>query len=130
MKKSQIKVFEELLADPSFNGKKQLKHLLWLNTAPQKAKVGDCFVVSDPGHRIYGHPIKNFNAKVVGVSAFITDEDWYYKLEMVVIYGGKETVTAVHLFERDLMKCPKATNNTNLVGDPKDEHPDSMDVRF
>ena len=48
MTKSQIKIFEELLASEDFKGKKQLKHLLWLNTAAPKFKIGDCFIVTDP----------------------------------------------------------------------------------
>ena len=128
MKKSQIKVFEELLNDESFKGKNQLKHLLWLNTSKPKHKIGDCFYVSDPSHRVYGHPVRDFKAKIVGVKAFAFDEDWHYELEMEVECGGKKTISKEYALERDLVK--KCKDNRNVLNDPKSKHADSIEVRI
>lgn len=128
MKKSQIKVFEELLQDESFRGKKQLKHLLWLNTAEQKFKIGDCFVVSDPGHYLYGCPVKNFKAKVVKVSAWIHTNEWYYELKMEVHCKGKKITANVCKYESELAKADRCEDNINEIKDAKSDCEESLDA--
>lgn len=114
MKKAQIKVFEELLQDPNFKGKQQLKHLLWLNTTEPKFKEGDCFKVTDHGHTIGGYPVKDFNAKIVKSYAFKTDNEWRYEMEMAIEYNGKHTTSMVYKTESDLLiRCD---DNKNILG--------------
>jgi hypothetical protein len=103
MNKKQIAVFKELLADPNFKGKKSLEHLLWLNTSEPKFKAGDCFKVTDHGHTIAGHPVKNFNAKIVKSYCFKTENQWYYEMEMAIEYNGKHSTSKVYKAESDLV---------------------------
>lgn len=128
MKKSQVKVFEELLQDSNFKGKKQLRHLLWLNTSKPKFEVGDCFEVTDYGHRIYGHQVINFKARVVEVYTWKTDDNWYYKLEMEVICGDKVTISYEHKTESQLIRSKKCKDNRNVLGETKTDVEESLDI--
>ena len=115
MTKQQIKVFEELLKDKDFKGKKALKHLLWLNTSKPKFKVGDCFIVSDPGHRIGNFPVKDFKAKIIEISSWRDEEDWFYHLECFVEINGRQTTTNVHKYETDLDRAIRCEDNVNVL---------------
>lgn len=126
MTNKQIKVLEELLQDEGFKGKKMLRHLLWRNTTEPKYKKGDCFLVSDPGHRIYGHPVKNFKAKVLSASSFINEEEYQYELEMVVQCDGEEYTTKAYKYESELtVKCQ---GNVTVIGEPKTDCPECTDL--
>lgn len=114
MTKQQIKVFEELLKDKDFKGKKALKHLLWLNTSTPKFKIGDCFIVSDPGHSIGVYPVKDFRAKVIEISAWKDVEDWFYKLEASVTINGKQITTNIYKYECDLERAARCEDNVNV----------------
>lgn len=130
MKKSQIKVFEELLQDESFRGKKSLKHLLWLNTSEQKFKKGDCFIVSDPGHIVYGYPVRNFKAMVDRVTAWKDKEEWYYHLVMEIECNGKKMQVEVYKYESELARAEKCKDNKNVIGEPKSEHADAIAIHI
>ncbi len=117
MKDEHIKVFEQLLEDETFKGKKQLRHLLWLNTVAPKFKVGDCFEVSESGRKVYGYPIKNFSAKVIRVYSYTDHETWYYELESEVVCGGKKTTVTVFQPEDKLQKAKRCENNKNTLGE-------------
>lgn len=115
MTKQQIKVFEDLLKDKDFTGKKALKHLLWLNTSTPKFKVGDCFIVSDPGHRVGNFPVKDFKAKIVKISSWRDEEDWFYTLEAYVEINGKNTTTNIHKYESALWQAKSCEDNVNVL---------------
>lgn len=128
MKKSQIKVFEELLADKDFRGKKQLRHLLWLNTSEQKFKEGDCLMVSDRGHIVYGYPVKDFKAKVVEVMSFIHVNEWRYALEAEVECDGKRTTVRICKDESELIRAKKCKDNKNVLGAPASDVEESLEI--
>lgn len=128
MKKSQIKVFEELLQDKDFRGKKALRHLLWLNTVKPKFNEGDCFKVSDSGHRVYGYPVRDFNAKVISIGSFFNENEWRYELEAYVECDGKTTTTKVYKYESELIRAKKCADNVNVLGEAKSTAVESLDV--
>lgn len=133
MTAEQIKVFEQLLNDKGFKGKKQLKHLLWLNTSTPKFQIGECFIVSDPGHRVYGYPVKNFKAKVTEVKAFgggIFESEWRYTLEMECECGYANTVANMFISECVLSRCQRCEDNKNILGTPISKHSESIDVQI
>ena len=128
MDKKYEKMFKELLEDKEFKGKKALKHLLWLNTVEPKFKIGDCFLVTDYGHRIFGHQVINFHAKVVEIKSWRNEEEYQYTLEMDVECEGKHTTSKCFKDEAELMfRCD---DNKNILGTKKSEHADSTDVRL
>lgn len=113
MTKSQIKVFNELIADPNFKGAKQLKHLLWLNTTKPKYNIGDCFKVTDYDHRINGHQVINFKAQIKKISAWKDEEEYFYHLEMICECNGRRITSPANAYESDLIiRCE---DNINIL---------------
>ena len=128
MTNEQIKVFNDLLSDDTFKGKQQLKHLLWLNTCKPKFKVGDCFVVSDRGCKVFGYPVIDFKAKIDKVTAWKDKEEWYYHLTMNVICGDKELEVSVYKYENELLSSEQCTDNKNIIGNAKSPHTSEIDA--
>ena len=126
MDKQQTQVFEELLKDPTFKGKDQLKHLLWLNTSTPKFAVGEFVKVTNYSHRIYGHQVVDFNAKVVKHNSFKHSNQWHYELEMEVTCDGKTKTFEEFASEIDIKGG--ATDNKNLLSSSKSKHSDEISV--
>ena len=112
---SQKKMFEKLLENDAFKGKDQLRHLLWLNTTIPKHSVGDCFLVSEPGHRVFGHPVRNFKGKIIGVHNFKTENVYRYTLEGIVKCGDRQTPVRYYSSESDLVH--RCEDNITVVED-------------
>ena len=113
MNKRQVKAFTQLLEDENFKGKKQLEHLLWLNTSKPKYKIGDCVTITNLLHSIFGHQVIEFKGKVAEIYSFNDSNEWHYRIEMVVICEGKQTVVNEYALESDI-ECG-ATDNFNLL---------------
>ena len=129
MKKSDLKKLEEMRNDPTVKGKKLIDGVIWLNTVKPMFKMGECFEVSDIGHRVYGVPVHNFHAEIKEVSLFWQDKYIQYKLVAHLKVGDKETDTFIYKDERDLMRRRKALDNINIInGDPN--KPESIDLAF
>lgn len=128
MTAEQVKVFEQLLNDKDFIGKKQLKHLLWANTVKPKFKVGDCFIVSDPGRRVYGYPVKNFKAKVTEIKAWTQNDEWHYTLQMEVKCGFAKTTSQLGASESQLSRCQRCEDNENILGVRLSEYVESIEL--
>ena len=126
MKKSEIKVFEELLKDVNFKGKDQLKWLLWRNTTEPKHKVGDCYRASGRGQSVWGYPVKDFKATIKKAYCYKTEMAWYYELEAVCICNGKEHTTTIYTAEYNMGK--KCDDNINVLGEAKSEHAEEMSI--
>lgn len=126
MTQEQIKVFEELMESKETRGKDQLRHVLWLNTTEPKFKIGECFEVTDRGHRIFGYPVKDFKAKITKISSFINEEEWRYELEVEVECDGKMVTSKVYKYERELIK--RCEDNKNIIGIAKSECADELDI--
>lgn len=128
MTKTQIKVFEELLASEGFKGKKSLKHLLWLNTVEPKYKIGECFAVTDPGHSVYGYPVRNLKGKVTKVSSFRDFEEYQYEVELDVTTGDKHQLVNCYFGENKMNTFERCKDNVNVLGDPKNDAAEALDV--
>lgn len=126
MTKAQVKVFEDCLADPKFKGKKFLKNLLWCNTTEPKYKKGDCFKVSDHGHRVYGVPVRNFGSKIVDITSSIQEEEYRYEMDMLIKCNGKEITVKAYKYESELIV--RAEDNVTVIGEPKTNCPECLDI--
>lgn len=115
MTKEQIEVFNQLLADDSFRGKKSLEHLLWLNTTEPKFKIGECFIVSDPGSRVWGNPVKDFKAIITNIRAFRNMREWQYDLEAEVECEGTHIKVTICDSESGLSRCQRCEGNNNVL---------------
>lgn len=128
MTKEQLTVLEDLMKDQKFKGKKQLKHLIWLNTVEPKFKVGDCFLVTDLDHKIYGHPVKDFKGKIIGILSFRDYEEYRYELELVVECNGQKYTTKAYKDENEL--TTRCNGNVTVVGEKKSSVAECIDPRI
>lgn len=126
MTQKQIKVFEELLESKETKGKKLLHYLLWMNTTEPKFKIGECFEVTDRGHRMFGYPVQNFKARITATNTFLREEEWRYELELEVECDGKIATTKVYKYEHELIK--RCDDNKNILGVAKSKYEDTLDI--
>lgn len=113
MNRKQIKAFKALLEDENFKGKKELEHLLWLNTSKPKYKVGDYVWVTNRLRKLYGQEIADFKGKVAEVYAFDHSNEWHYRIEMVILNDGEQTVVNEYALESDIKGG--AYNKINII---------------
>lgn len=129
MNKRDIKILERMIADPDIKGKGSLRKVLWLNTVKPKYKVGDCYKVTDPGHRVYGVPIKDFRAKVERIEYRWDVSVQYgrvvYVMTAHVVNGDKEMDANIYMAEYSIGR--KVKDNVNVI-EGKDKYPESIDV--
>lgn len=112
MTKTQLKVLNELLSDPTFKGKRQLGHLIWANTTEPKYNLGDCYLVSDLGRKMNGHVVKDFGGKIVEIIPDLLAEEYCYRFELVYEEEGRDPYKFyVSLYERDASFCKPASDN-------------------
>ena len=126
MKKSQIKVFEELLQDKDFVGKDQIKWLLWRNTSKPKYKVGEFYKASGRGQYVWGYPVKDFKARIKNVYCYKTEAAWYYEMDAVCICGDKKHVTTIFTAEYNIGR--KCKDNVNKLGESKSDTTEEMNI--
>ena len=126
MKKSEIKVFKELLEDENFKGKEQLRWLLWRNTTEPKFKVGDSYKATSRGTSVWGYPVKDFKATITRAYCYKTEMAWYYEMEAVCICGDKEHKTTIFTAEYNMGN--KCDDNINVLGNAKSEHAEEMSI--
>ena len=115
MTKNQIKVINEIIADPTTKGKEQLKHILWINTTHPKYLIGDCFKVTDTSEKICDIPVRNLKAKIVCQYACQDVNEYYYELEVVCKKAGKPYIATVHQTESDLYRAERCDDNVNTL---------------
>jgi hypothetical protein len=126
MKKSQIKMLQEMLKDKDIKGKKQLERVLWLNTSTPKYKVGQCVKVTDYGHSVYGHRVIDFKAKIVSIRADGWNNQYLYEMEMDITCGDKHTTVMQYSSESVLKGGVR--NNLNVLPSPKNENSSAISV--
>lgn len=114
MTEEQIAVFEELLNNADFKGKKTLHHLLWLNTVAPKFEVGDTVMIKGDGsHRIWDKPVRRAIGTVKEVSTFITGNDYHYCVECVYEKNGKQYTANEYGGEADITPVDELIVNTD-----------------
>jgi hypothetical protein len=131
MTKAQIKVFEDLLKSPDFKEKSTLDWVLWRNTTKPKFKVGDCYKVTDRGHRIYGYEVIDFKAEIVKISVWKHCKTYRYELKAICKCEGKKQIeTSIFVDEDKIDGRKKCKDNENILGNAKDESADATIVRL
>ena len=119
----EIQVFQKLLDQDGFKGKKQLRHVMWMNTHPPQYKIGDCYLLPDPKCRVFGRPVKNIKARITSFLCYMGDHEWMYHLEADVRRGSKQGPFKIHLKESDLTTAIPCEGNFNDITatKPKEE---------
>lgn len=118
MTKEQKEALTKLLSDEGIKGKELIKRVLWLNDSSPKFNVGDCYKVTDRGHRLYGNEIVNFNGKIVEITRSKFANEFVYKFEVIAkLNEEKECVSSS--FIRESVIGEKADDNINYVEDKR-----------
>ena len=114
MTKTELNTLQKLIEKEDTKGKKLLKRVIWLNTTKPKYAIGDCYVVTDRGHRVYGVPIINMKAKIVDVYGDSLNETYNYDLELTILTdSGRQDTIKVYINENDIGK--KVKDNINKI---------------
>lgn len=114
LSEKQVEVFNELLNEPEFRGKKSLKHLLWLNTTTPKFKVGDAVAVrADGSMSIWDKPVRYAFGVVEGINVFRFEDEYHYAVECTFEKEGKRYTTTVPGKESNITLVDKSIININ-----------------
>ena len=113
MTDEQIAVFNDLLNNADFKGKKALRNLLWLNTTAPKFAVGDVVIIRENGsRRIWDMPVRRAVGAVKQISASRLEEVYNYAVECTFEKDGKQYMTTLHGGETDLEPAGELKINT------------------
>lgn len=114
MTEQQIEMFNDLLNNADFKGKKTLRHLLWLNTVAPKFTIGDVVEIRGDGlQRIWDRPVRRAVGKVKEITVFKTDDTYYYAVECTFQKeDGKQYTTTVHGAESNVKPAQEYVINT------------------
>lgn len=82
MTKSELSTLQKLMKKEDTKGKKLLDQFIWLNTAKPTYAIGDYYMITDIGHRIYGVPIENKKAKLIAIRSISSEKQYLYKFEL------------------------------------------------
>lgn len=104
MEKEMMEQLKKLLDQPGVRGKKYLRNFIWMNEAEPLYKKGECFEVTDRGHRILGKPVVRFHAKIEEVQFFPGDKIIRYKMVTKVKRGNREFETDLFVPEYSMGK--------------------------
>ena len=114
MTKTELNTLQKLIEKEDIKGKKLLERVVWLNTTKPRDAIGDCYVVTDRGHYIYGVPVINMNAKILDIHSDSRNKLYYYDLELIIITdSGIHEEVKVYINENDIGK--KVKDNINKI---------------
>lgn len=82
MTKSELNTLQKLMEKEDTKGKKLLDKFIWLNTAKPKYAVGNYYIITDIGHRVYGVPVENKKGKLIGVRSILIEKQYLYEFEL------------------------------------------------
>lgn len=127
MTKKELDVLESMLHDPDVKGHKYIRRIIWLNTTFPKYEIGECFEVTDPGHRVYGVSVNRFRARVTKIMTNQLFGNVYrYELVAHVRCGSKELDTKIYKNENDIGR--KVSDNLNVIHGDENEFCDSTSL--
>lgn len=97
-----------------------------MNTSKPKYGIGNYYIITDIGHRIYGVPIQNKKGKLIEIKHISSEKKYVYVFELEF-----ETTDARHLTstarvtERYIGR--RVSDNQNIIT-PQDKYADSVGV--
>lgn len=126
MTKTELNTLQKLMRKEDTKGKKLLERVIWLNTTSPKYAIGDCYLITDRGHRVYGVPVMNMKGKIIHVHSNSMGKTYQYYVELnIVSNSGIHDVIKVCIQENDIGK--KVNDNINKIT-PKDKYSESVGV--
>lgn len=126
MTKSELNTLQKLMEKEDIKGKKLLDQFIWLNTSKPKYGIGNYYIISDIGHKIYGVPIQNKKGKLIEIKHISSEKQYLYKFELEFeTTDDRQLTSIVCVTERYIGR--RVRDNHNIIT-PQDKYADSVGV--
>lgn len=126
MTKSELNTLQKLMEKEDTKGKKLLDQFIWLNTSKPKYEIGNYYIITDIGHRIYGVPLENKKAKLIKIINMSPEKQYLYKFELEFeTTDGRHLTSIACVTERYIGR--RVCDNHNVVT-ALDKHAESIGV--
>lgn len=128
MTKSELNTLQKLMKKEDIKGKKLLDQFIWLNTSKPKYGIGNYYIITDIGHRVYGLPIQNKKAKLIEIRSILIKKQYLYKFELEFeTTDGRHLTSTAYVTERYIGR--RVRDNHNVVT-PQDKYADSIGIEL
>lgn len=126
MTKSELNTLQKLMEKEDTKGKKLLDQFIWLNTSKPKYAIGNYYIITDIGHRIYGVPLENKKAKLIEIKTISSEKQYLYKFELEFeTTDGRHLTSTACVTERYIGR--RVHDNHNVVT-AQNKHAESIGV--
>ena len=126
MTKSELNTLQKLMEKEDIKGKKLLDQFIWLNTSKPKYSIGNYYIITDIGHKIYGVPMQNIKGKLIKIINMSPEKQYLYKFELEFeTTDGRHLTSIACITERHIGR--RARDNQNIIT-PQDKYADSVGV--
>lgn len=126
MTKSELNTLQKLMEKEDTKGKKLLDQFIWLNTSKPKYEIGNYYIITDIGHRIYGVPPENKKAKLIKIINMSPEKQYLYKFELEFeTTDGRHLTSTACVTERYIGR--RVHDNHNVVV-AQNKHTESIGV--
>ena len=126
MTKSELNTLQKLMEKEDIKGKKLLDQFIWLNTSKPKYSIGNYYIITDIGHKIYGVPMQNKKGKLIKIINISSEKQYLYKFELEFeTTDGRHLTSTACITERYIGR--RARDNQNIIT-PQDKYADSVGV--
>ena len=99
-----------------------------MNTSKPKYGIGNYYIITDIGHRVYGLPIQNKKAKLIEIRSILIKKQYLYKFELEFeTTDGRHLTSTAYVTERYIGR--RVRDNHNVVT-PQDKYADSIGIEL
>ncbi len=126
MTKTELNTLQKLMEKEDTKGKKLLDKFIWLNTSKPKYTIGNYYIITGIGHRIYGVPVKNKKAKLIGIRHMLSDKKHLYEFELKFeTTDGRHLTSTTWITEEYIGE--RVQDNHNVIT-AQDEYTESIEL--
>lgn len=126
MTKSELNTLQKLMEKEDTKGKKLLDQFIWLNTSKPKYGIGNYYIITDIGHRIYGVPIQNKKGKLIEIKHILSQKQYAYEFELEFeTTDGRHLTSTACVTERYIGR--RVSDNHNIIT-VNDKYADSIGI--
>lgn len=126
MTKSELNTLQKLMEKEDIKGKKLLDQFIWLNTSKPKYGIGNYYIITDMGHRIYGVPVQNKKGKLIEIKHMLSTKQYVYMFELEFeTTDGRHLTSTACVTERYIGR--RVHDNHNIIT-AQDKYADSKGV--
>lgn len=126
MTKSELNTLQKLMEKEDIKGKKLLNQFILLNTSKPKYGIGNYYIITDMGHKIYGVPMQNKKGKLIEIKHISSEKKYVYVFELEFeTTDGRHLTSTAYVTERYIGR--RVQDNQNIIT-PQDKYADSVGV--